>query len=261
MAAWRVLTAASTPAAAVSGAVLVRQASGVRVEAADSVRVLRPVLAAVGQGLERLVPHPVSEVVVPPRDLALRVAAVHLDARRPARSAGRAAQAVLLAAGALPAAVFPAADRQALVARAHRAVPRSAVVAVPSEEAHRVLAAGAVLSVVLPGDGDKKGSEAMEVSQYSAAEIAARGRQVYEEQLRGKLEPQFVGKFLVIDIETGEYEIDDDGEAASLRAYKKKPKGIRYGMRIGHRSWGRIGFGGAKEAVRFLAKSMLPKRQ
>lgn len=81
---------------------------------------------------------------------------------------------------------------------------------------------------------------------YSMEEIATRGREIYDKRLRQQLEPENIGKFLVIDIETEEYELDEDGDAASLRARKKKPDGIRYGMRIGHRAWGRIGLGGVR---------------
>ncbi len=38
--------------------------------------------------------------------------------------------------------------------------------------------------------------------QYSTDEIVARGKEIYEKQLRQKLEAQNLGKFLVIDIET-----------------------------------------------------------
>lgn len=76
--------------------------------------------------------------------------------------------------------------------------------------------------------------------RYTPGEIAERGKEIYD-RLRAKLEPENTGKFIVIDVETGEYEMDADGEAASLRAFKKKPHGIRYGLRIGHRAWGRIG--------------------
>jgi hypothetical protein len=55
------------------------------------------------------------------------------------------------------------------------------------------------------------------------------------------MEPQNIGKFLVIDIETGEYEMDEDDMAASMRAYRKKPDGTRYGMRIGYATAGTIG--------------------
>lgn len=76
---------------------------------------------------------------------------------------------------------------------------------------------------------------------YTKEEIAARGKAIYDNQLRAQLEPAHTGKYLVIDIETGEYEIDSDGSAASLRAFQKKPEGVRYGMRIGYPAWGRIG--------------------
>jgi hypothetical protein len=81
----------------------------------------------------------------------------------------------------------------------------------------------------------------MRHSRYSTEEIATRGREIYEKRLRDKLEPDNIGKFLVIDIETGEYEMDEDDLAASMRAYEKKPDGARFGMRIGYRSSGSIG--------------------
>jgi hypothetical protein len=77
--------------------------------------------------------------------------------------------------------------------------------------------------------------------RYTADEIVERGRQLYERQLRDKLEPGSTGRFLVIDIETGEYEIDDDDVAASKRAARKRPDGARYGMRIGYPTSGTIG--------------------
>lgn len=83
----------------------------------------------------------------------------------------------------------------------------------------------------------------MEHERYSKEEIALRGRAIYEQQLRSLLEPANTGKYLVIDVVTGEYEIDEDGSAASLRAYHKRPEGARYGMQIGFPAWGRIGLG------------------
>lgn len=69
--------------------------------------------------------------------------------------------------------------------------------------------------------------------RYSTDEIVAHSKEIYEKQLRDKLEPQNIGKFLVIDIETGEYEIDEEDLTAALRAYQKNPDGARYEMRIG----------------------------
>jgi hypothetical protein len=88
----------------------------------------------------------------------------------------------------------------------------------------------------------------MPQTQYSSDEIARRGREIYETQLRAKLEPEHTGKYLVIDVDTGEYEMDEDGNMASQRAFQKKPDGVRYGMRIGHRAWGRLGVGGKQVA-------------
>jgi predicted aspartyl protease len=67
----------------------------------------------------------------------------------------------------------------------------------------------------------EKGDFIMGHTKYSADEIVARGKAIYEQRLRAQLEPQNVGKFLVIDIETGDYEMDADDLAASLRAARK----------------------------------------
>lgn len=85
-------------------------------------------------------------------------------------------------------------------------------------------------------------------SRYSAEEIVRRGQEIYEDRLRSQLEPEHIGKYLVIDIETGEYELDEDGHAASVRAFQKKPDGARYGMRIGHRAYGHLGMSGVAAA-------------
>ncbi|HLK57893.1 MAG TPA: hypothetical protein VKU00_15100 [Chthonomonadaceae bacterium] len=77
--------------------------------------------------------------------------------------------------------------------------------------------------------------------RYSTDEIVARGKEIYEKQLKSKLEPHEIGKFLVIDIDTGEYEMDEDDLAAVLRAYKKNPDGARYEMQIGYATSGTIG--------------------
>ncbi len=81
----------------------------------------------------------------------------------------------------------------------------------------------------------------MEQTRQNAQQVAARGREIYEQRLRGLLEVENKGKFLVIDIDTGEYEIDEDDLAASMRAYQKRPNGTRYGMRIGYPSAGTLG--------------------
>jgi hypothetical protein len=77
--------------------------------------------------------------------------------------------------------------------------------------------------------------------RYTKEEIATRGKAIYEHRLRDKVEAENIGKFLIIDIETGEYEIDEDDFAASRRAHAKHPDGAFFGMRVGYRSSGTIG--------------------
>ena len=77
--------------------------------------------------------------------------------------------------------------------------------------------------------------------KYSAEEISRRGEEIYERQLRDKLEPQHKGRFLVIDIETGEYDIDDDDLKATFRAHRKRPNGAHFGMRVGYEASDMLG--------------------
>ena len=77
--------------------------------------------------------------------------------------------------------------------------------------------------------------------RFTTDEIVMRGKEIYETRLKNTLEPRNIGKFLVIDIETGEYEIDEDDVLASKRAFRKNPGGARFGMRIGYETSGTIG--------------------
>ena len=90
--------------------------------------------------------------------------------------------------------------------------------------------------------------------RYSTAEIVARGKEIYDNQLREKLEPHNIGKFLVIDVETGEYEMDEDDLAASRRASLKKPDGVRFGMRIGSLTSGTLGNALTGAALKVMGK-------
>ena len=47
--------------------------------------------------------------------------------------------------------------------------------------------------------------EAMPYAKYSPEEVESRGEEIYDQQIRQKVEVGNKGKFVVIDIETGEY--------------------------------------------------------
>ena len=80
--------------------------------------------------------------------------------------------------------------------------------------------------------------------RYSSHEITERGRKLYDEQLRAQVTPGNMGKFLVIDIETGEYEIDQEELAAIGRAKAKHPDAPLYMVRIGARTAYQLGGAG-----------------
>ncbi|MBX3057088.1 MAG: hypothetical protein KF770_11510 [Anaerolineae bacterium] len=66
-------------------------------------------------------------------------------------------------------------------------------------------------------------------------EIDRRGQELYEQQIRPLVEiPENIGLQIVIDIETGEYEIDENGLEASRRLLSKHPEAALYGLRIGY---------------------------
>ena len=82
----------------------------------------------------------------------------------------------------------------------------------------------------------------MSYSDYSQGSIAARGEEIYHQRLREKVESNHKGKFLTIDIETGDYEIDADEVVSSIRLLEKHPEAVLYCLRIGFPAAHRIGF-------------------
>jgi hypothetical protein len=70
----------------------------------------------------------------------------------------------------------------------------------------------------------------------SSEEIARRGEELYQQHIRAKVEAddRNIGKIIVIDVKTGEYEIDDSGIAAIGRLRAKRPDAEPYAMRIGY---------------------------
>lgn len=75
----------------------------------------------------------------------------------------------------------------------------------------------------------------------SIAEIAKVGQERYDRDIRTKIEPLHNGRFLVMDVTTGEYEIDDDDLTASDRLLDRSPQALLYGVRIGYPAAYRIG--------------------
>ena len=81
----------------------------------------------------------------------------------------------------------------------------------------------------------------MPYANYSPEEVESRGEAIYQQELREKVEAQNKGKFLVVDIETGQYEIDEDDLKATRRALAKRRDAVLYGLRIGYPAAYRLG--------------------
>jgi hypothetical protein len=72
-------------------------------------------------------------------------------------------------------------------------------------------------------------------------EIAERGREIYDRDIRPAVESDNKGRFLVVDILTGAFEIADSDRAASDQLRARNPDSVMYGVRIGHPTAYRIG--------------------
>ena len=68
--------------------------------------------------------------------------------------------------------------------------------------------------------------------QFTNEEIARRGEEIYVSRLRS-LEKDHFGQVVIIDVETGEYEVSADSLAANKRALAKNPNAMLYGIRVG----------------------------
>ncbi|HJS07415.1 MAG TPA: hypothetical protein VJ809_07125 [Pirellulales bacterium] len=77
--------------------------------------------------------------------------------------------------------------------------------------------------------------------RYSKEEFARRGDEIYERDIRTKVEPAANGKFAAIDIETGAYEVDADEIAASDRLLARVPNAQTWLRRIGSNYTRRFG--------------------
>jgi len=72
--------------------------------------------------------------------------------------------------------------------------------------------------------------------RYDKEEFARRGDAIYEKAILPKLRAKDVGKFLAIDIETGQYEIAADEMKAGNKLRARLPEAQIWMVRIGYTS-------------------------
>ena len=85
--------------------------------------------------------------------------------------------------------------------------------------------------------------------RYSKQEFARRGNEIYDNQVRQRVEDGNYGKIVAIDIETGAFEVADDTIAATDRLYERVPDAQPWVIRIGHRTVYRFGSRSLKKSV------------
>ena len=72
-------------------------------------------------------------------------------------------------------------------------------------------------------------------------EVTKQGEAIYQERIKPLVYPLHIGKFLVVDVETGDYEIGNRMLIASKKLRERKPDAVTYGLRIGFSAAYRMG--------------------
>jgi hypothetical protein len=71
--------------------------------------------------------------------------------------------------------------------------------------------------------------------RLSGDEIQRRGKQLYEQKIRQKVETEEnIGKIVSIDVESGDYEVDGDLLQSAKRLLERRPDGALWSERIGY---------------------------
>ena len=73
----------------------------------------------------------------------------------------------------------------------------------------------------------------MTETRRSPEELARLGTEAFDQRVRPRLRPDDDGKFVAIDVGTGDFEIDDDDYAAVVRLRKRIPQAEIWLGRVG----------------------------
>jgi hypothetical protein len=70
--------------------------------------------------------------------------------------------------------------------------------------------------------------------RYSKEELAQRGQALYESSIQQQVAAGNEDKIVAIDIETGEFEVDETVMGATDRLFERQPNAQPWTIRIGH---------------------------
>lgn len=73
------------------------------------------------------------------------------------------------------------------------------------------------------------------LTTISCEEVARRAKSLYARRIRPQVETdENIGKMVIIDIESGDFAVDDDGIESSVQLRARHPGARLYGIRIGY---------------------------
>lgn len=75
----------------------------------------------------------------------------------------------------------------------------------------------------------------------TSSDIASRAREIYEKQLKPLVARGNEGRYIVIDVDSGDYELGDDYIVPTERLYARHTKPLLHTLKIGQPVAGRIG--------------------
>ena len=81
---------------------------------------------------------------------------------------------------------------------------------------------------------------------YTKEQVVTMGNKIYRERIKHLVEPQENGKFIAIDILSGDYEVDEEDLDASDRLKARRPTSVRFLAKVGCKAAYRIGWGGSQ---------------
>ena len=82
--------------------------------------------------------------------------------------------------------------------------------------------------------------------RYAPEDAARRGDEIYDQDVRAKLEPQHNGEIVAIDLDSGAWEVGPDQDTAAKRLESRLPDPQIMVMRVGSRCITRFGAGRRK---------------
>jgi hypothetical protein len=70
-------------------------------------------------------------------------------------------------------------------------------------------------------------------AEFTKEEIVQRGKEIYDRDIKSKVEPHERGRIVAIDVRTGEYELADDEIASSALLRGRLPEAVIFFVRVG----------------------------